>query len=145
MGELLTQYGEEYGLTTNVDGVTLNVGLYNDSTDAISDSDDVAAITTEPGNANYARQSDTFSVSNPAGSDVEANNDTQISFDFSDQSSSETVDSYFVEVSFISAIVDGEGSASTHLLFTGALSQNRDIGSIDTLNVSAGGVGFSLE
>lgn len=145
MSYLTTQYGEEYVFTTNTDGASLTVGVYNDGTDTIGDTDDISSITTEPGNTNYSRQSDTFSVENPAGSDVVLNNDSQLTFDFSDQTASETVDSYFVVVSFTSDVVAGEGTASTHLLFTGALDQGRDIGSIDTLNISAGGVELELE
>lgn len=147
MSHILTALGEEYTFTNNVDGATLDVGLYNDSTDGISDGDDLAAISTEPGSNtnNYSRQSDTYTVENPTGSDVVANNDNQLSFDFSDQSTSETVDSYFVEVNFQSTVVNSETSGNDHLLFTGALSQDRDIGSIDTLNISAGGAELQLE
>lgn len=145
MSYQLSQYGEEYVYSNNVDGASLTVGVYNDSTDTITDTDDVSAITTEPSNTNYSRQSDTFSVENPTGSDVVINNDAQLTFDFSDQSTSETVDSYFVVVSFTSDVVAGETAASTHLIYTGPLSQSRDIGSIDTLNISAGGVELALE
>lgn len=150
MGYQLSQYGEEYVFTNNVDGATLNVGVYDDASngatgDAIGDADDISAITTEPGNGNYSRQSVGYTVENPTGSDVVANNDAQVTFDFSDTTADQDVDSYFVEVSFTSDVVAGETAGSTHLLFTGSLEQTRNIGSIDTLNISAGGAELALE
>lgn len=147
MGSILTNYGEEYFIKNGLDSgaSTWSVGLYNDSTDSIVDAHDVADISTEPGNANYSRQTDTFS---PADNDSDATglldasqNDSQLSFDFSDQSTSENVDSWFLTISYQAT---GDGSSTTHLIATGSLSQTRDIGSIDTLNINAGGVGVAV-
>lgn len=142
MGFILTDLGEEYFIKNGVDSVSLTVGVYNDSTDSISDTNDIADITTEPGNTNYSRQSDTFAAADLSG-DWGTDNNNQISFDFSDQTTSEVVDAYFVIANF-QASDTGDGSATDHLIFTGALSQDRDIGSIDTLNLNAGGVGVKV-
>jgi hypothetical protein len=132
--DILTDIGEEYVIKNGLDGATVNVGVYNDSTDSISDTDNVSAITTEPSNGNYSTASVSLSAVDVSG-DWGADNDSQISFDFSDQSTSETVDAFYITVNFNSTEA---GTTSDHLIGTAAMTQNRDIGSIDTLNVSAG-------
>ena len=148
MSYVLTNIGEEYVNKNGLDGVSLDVGLYNDGTDSASDTTDIGDLTTEPTNSNYNRQTDTFSVEDING-DWGIDNDSQLSFDFSDQSSSETVDSYFLIANFQSTEA-GDGGATDHIIVTGGLSQDRDIGSIDTLNISAGdgtgnGLGVTLD
>jgi hypothetical protein len=140
MSRILTDLGEEYLIKNSVSGITFTVGLYNDSTDSISETDDLSAITTEPSGGAYARQSDTFTAADLSG-DWGTDNDSQLSYDTSD--SSQTVDSYFIMVSF-QASDTGDSGANDHLLLTGALSQSRDLSQIDTLNISAGGVGFKV-
>lgn len=142
MAHILTDVGEEYYAKTALGGATLTVGLYNDATDAVIDTDDLAGITTEPGTTNYARQSSAFSVADISGN-WGIQNDVQLTFDFSDTSVSKTVDSWFVVVNFMS-VEKADAAASDHLMATGALSQSRDIGQIDTLNVDAGGVGVTV-
>jgi len=141
MSFILTDLGEEYVMETNTNGVTLSVGLYNDSTDAISDSDDLAALTTEPAGSNYARQSDTFATASLSG-DYGFDNDSLITFDTSD--SSQTVDAYFIVANFDSDVAGDGGTASDHLIATGALSQSRNLSDIDTLEISAGGTGVKV-
>jgi hypothetical protein len=140
MAAILTDLGEEYVLETALNGVTLTVGLYNDSTDAISDTDDLTAITTEPAGASYARQSDTFSLTDSSG-DWQLDNDTKLTFDTSD--SSQTVDSYFIVANF-QADDTGDGSATDHLICTGALPQSRDLSNVSTYELNAGTVGFKV-
>ena len=141
MASLLTDLGEEYALETALNGVTLTVGLYNDGTDAITDTDDLAALTTEPAGASYARQSDTFALVDNGSGNWQLDNDTQLTFDTSD--SSNTVDSYFIVANF-TADDTGDASVTDHMIATGALSQSRDLSQIDTLNIDAGSAGFSL-
>lgn len=145
MARLLTALGEEYVYTTDVDGVTLTVGLYNDSVDSIDDGTDYPDISTEPSNSNYSAVDDTFSVRNPTGTDITLSNDSDISFDFSDQTSSHNVDSYYVSVSFQSTVYLSDGSPTEHLVWTGPLAQTRDIGSIDTINIDATNIELELE
>lgn len=141
--DLLTDLGEEYFTKNNIDGASLDVGLYNDSTDGLSDTSDIGDITTEPSNTNYARQTDTFSASDISGN-WGVDNDNKISFDFSDQSTSENVDTAFVIANF-QASDTGDGSANDHLIANPALSQSRDIGSIDTLEFAAGDLELKLD
>jgi len=131
----LHDFGEEFMqdlVTTSSE--TFDVGLYNDSTDSLSESSDVSDITTEPTGSNYSRQSQSASgiTVDLSGSDAKTDFPTQ-TFDTSD--SSQTVDSYFVVVNFDSDEAGDEGTASDHIYFTGSLSQSRDLSQIDTLDV----------
>lgn len=142
MSFILTDIGEEYLIKNGLDGGSFDVGLYNDSTDAAGDSFDVGNLSTEPSNANYSRQTDTFTAADLSGN-WGADNDSDLTFDFSDQSTSETIDAYFIVANFTSSDAS-DGSATDHIIATGALSQSRDIGSINSLTVSAGGVGVTV-
>ena len=141
MTTLLTNLGEEYVLETALNGVTLTVGTYNDATDAISDTSDLSAITTEPTGSAYARQSDTYSLVKNGSGNWQLDNDSQLTFDTSD--SSQSVDSYFIVANF-QADDTGDTAANDHLIATGALQQTRDLSQIDTHNIDAGSAGFSL-
>lgn len=134
--DLLVDLGEEYLMKNGFDAITVNVGLYDDSTDALSDTSDVGDITTEPGNANYARASVTFSAADLSGN-WGVDNDSKFSYDFSDTTTSKDVDTAFVTYSF-TASDTSDTTAQEHLLANPALSQTRDIGSIDTLEIAAG-------
>lgn len=141
--DLLVDIGEEYFVTNNVDGATLTVGLYNDSSDNLSEGSNVGNITTEPQDgAAYATVSVTFSASN-IGGNWGVENDSVISYDFSDtQDDSVEVDTAFVTASFDSAEA---GSQGDHLIANPALSQSRKVGSIDTLEIGAGDLELKLE
>lgn len=141
--DLLVDIGEEYFVTNNVDGVTLTVGLYNDSSDSLAENSNVGNITTEPtAGANYATVSVTFSASN-IGGNWGIENDSVISYDFSDT----TDDTVEVDTAFVTANFDSTeaGSIGDHLIANPALSQNRKVGSIDTLEIGAGDLELKLE
>lgn len=142
MSALLTDLGEEFVIDAVITQLgTEDIGLYDDSTDSISDTNDLSDITTEPSGGSYARQSTAFSAAD-SGGDWQIDSDSQLSFDLSD-STSGTVDSWFLEVNF-QADDTGDGSGTDHLLVTGSLQKERDVDSVDTLNVSAGTVGFNV-
>lgn len=128
----LHQHGEEYmqDLVIN-SGDTYDIGLYNDSTDSLSDTSDVGDITTEPAGSAYSRQSDaaTDFTASLSGGDVQIAGTTQ-TFDVSD--STQTVDSVFVVVNFTSDLVSSDGSATDHLFFTNALDQSYDLSQFDS-------------
>lgn len=141
--DLLVDIGEEYFVTNNVDGVTLTVGLYNDSTDSLTESSNVGSITTEPQNGvAYATVSVTFSASN-IGGNWGIQNDSEINFDFSDT----TDDTVEVDTAFVTANFDSSeaGSVGDHLIANPALSQNRKVGSIDTLGIGPGDLELKLD
>jgi len=114
----------------------VDVGLYNDSTDSLSDGNGLSNISTEPSSGNYSRQSISFDSAgfsaSTSGGDWQATNDSTVTFDVTN--SSQTVDSYFVVVNY---------NSSDQLFFTGDLSQSRDLSQIDTLDVNV--VGASLD
>lgn len=142
MGQILTDIGEEYLVKNGIDSgtATWNIGLYNDTTDAIADTSDLGAITTEPVGASYARQTSTFSPADISG-DWGSDNDSKMSFDVSD--SSQSVDSWFLVISFQSAET-GDTVATEHLIATGGLSQTRDLSLISTLELSANSIGLTV-
>lgn len=145
MGHVLTDIGEEYTIKTNLDAATVSVGLYNDTTDAITDTDDydlsTGAITTEPSDGNYATQTgEAVSASDESGN-WGVITDSDVVFDVT--STTGTVDSYFVVVSFQSTDA-GDGSPANHLVCTGALSQSYDLSNLTALTISAGGVGWTV-
>lgn len=131
------------------DGATkpanVDVGLYNDSTDTLADSDDYGDITTEPTSGNYAQQSVSFDSAgfsaSDSGGDWQATNDSTVTFDVTNTSA--TVDSYFVLINFDSDDAGDGGTASDHLFWTGDLEQSRDLSQIDTLDVNTIGVSLT--
>jgi len=145
--DLLTDLGEEYLIKNGLDGATVNVGLYNDATDALSDTSDVGNISTEPQNGNYAQQSVSFTAAD-LGGNWGVDNDTVFSFDFSDVvkggADDQDVDTAFVTISFQAADTS-DTSSNTHLIANPALSQTRGIGSIDTLEVASGDLQIKLD
>lgn len=106
---------------------SLEVLLYDDSSDSISDSDDVGAVNTEPDDGNYARQPVTLdgsevSLSQESG-DIRAS--ATVTFDVTDTTG--TVDASMTVVDFTSDIVNSEGSQNTHHVYSAML----DIGDTD--------------
>jgi accessory colonization factor AcfC len=132
----LVETGEEFVVDLiKTSGKSFDVGLYNDSTDSLTDSSDLAAITSEPNTANtYARQSESAAnlTVDTSGTDAVITFPTQ-TFDVS--GNSQTVDAYFTVVNFTSDET-GDSSNTDHLFFNGALSQSRDLSQINTLEVS---------
>lgn len=129
----LHQHGEEFMQDLFIDsGVTVSIGLYNDSTDSLSDTSDVGDITTEPSGSAYSRQSDAagdFTASLESG-DVQIEGATN-TFDVSD--SSQDVDSVFTVISFDSDLVSSDdGTDTEHLIFTNALDQTYDLDQFDS-------------
>jgi len=141
MTNLLTNIGEEYVVENNINGESVTVGLYNDGTDAISDTSTLSDITTEPGGAAYARQSDTFTTAIISG-DYGFDNDNDIVFDTSN--SSNTVDHGFLVVNFTSDTVAGDTGATDHLIAVVPLSQSLDLTNVTTVTISAGELNYTL-
>lgn len=145
--DLLTDLGEEYMISNGLEAASVEVGLYNDSSDGLADNSDVADVSTEPANASYARQSVTFSKGDMSGN-WGVDNDSQFIFDFTDvvkgDANDQDVDCAFVTVGF-QADDTGDGSVNTHLIANPSLSQTRGIGSIDTLEVAAGDLQIKLD
>jgi hypothetical protein len=123
-----------------LDGLSVDVLLYNDSTDNITDSDDIGAVTTEPASTNYARQTITLTAADISG-DWGVDNDSQFSFDFTDVQPGDaedvTVDTAMVVHNF-QADDTGDASANDHAIATMAMSQQRNTGDVDSIDYAAG-------
>lgn len=142
MPNFITNIGEEWFVEAALNGESVDVGLFNNSTDSLSDTSTLSDITTEPGGGAYSRQSTAVSTL-AIGSDFGFDNDSQLQFDVSD--SSNTVDHVFVVVNFQSDGVAGDGSATDHLVGIAALTQSRDISGLSTLTISAGDLEVSAD
>jgi hypothetical protein len=119
---------------------SVNVGLFNDSTDSLSDGSDIGDITTEPSGGSYAPQSASLDGSDFSNTDSGGDWQTTITdqtFDTSD--SSQDVDAYYVSVSF-QADDTSDGSPTEHLFWTGQLDQTYDLNSVDSLTLSGAGL-----
>jgi len=141
MASILTDLGEEFLIKNNLDGATVDVGLYDDSTDAIGDTDDLAAITTEPSTGNYTRQDGILIEQGDFAGNHGVDNTNKITFDVSGTDGD--VDSYFFEVEF-QAEDTNDSSPQEHLILTGSLSQNYALSNVDTLEISANTAGVSV-
>lgn len=142
MVNLLTDIGEEWYTENNIDGATVTVGLYNDSTDGLGEGSTLGDISTEPTGSNYTSQSGTVATAQ-LGGNFGIDNDTELSFDTSD--SSQTVDAAYIQVNFQSDTVAGDSSATDHLIAAGDLSQSRDLSSVTTLNIPAGDLQVTID
>lgn len=126
MGYHLVTNGQQELAQNDATSLTVEIGLYDDSTDSIPVGGTLADITTEPGNV--SRISSGITLSTPDDY-VELNaSATPITFDVS--GSSETVDSYFVVV-------------NSELFYTGALEQSRDLSGVDELELQTVGKEFA--
>lgn len=130
---------------TKPSGVT--IGLFHDGEvsgdttngDDLNDSSDVGDISTEPSGSAYARQSASFDTTDFTVQYSSGNWLSEIAtqnFDVSD--SSQTVDAYFVIVSF-QADTTSDGSAQDHLFWTDTLDKAYDLSNIsDTAKLADG-------
>jgi len=140
MSSVLTNYGEEWIQRAAMQDITptsVECALYNDSTDALGEGADVTDINTEPAGSAYAKQSVT--VPDNVTFSLDGSNNLQVDIDdqtYDTSDSSQTVDSYFLVVSFQATVVGSDGSPTDHLVLTGALSQSRDLSQIDNLQVN---------
>jgi len=106
---------------------TIEVLLYDDSTDELTDSSDVGDITTEPTDGDYARQTFTLddtdvTLSEEAG---QIRAEATVTFDVTDTTG--TVDATQTVVDFQSDVVNDESDANPHFLYSATL----DFGSAD--------------
>ena len=139
MARLLNDLGEEYSIKTNLDTVSLDIGLYDDASagatgDAFSDTSDIATLSSEPGNGNYVRQTAAMSAEDISGN-WGIDNDAAITFDVTDTTG--PVDSWFAVANF-TAVDTSDGGATDHAVCTGALSQEYDLGNLTSLEISTG-------
>lgn len=106
---------------------TVEVLLYDDSTDALTDASDVGDITTEPNDGNYVRQTFTLDSSDVTLSVVNGDLRAEATVTFDVEDTTGTVDASGTVADFQSDVVNAETAANPHLLYTATL----DIGSVD--------------
>lgn len=117
------------------------IGLYDSQTDTLTEDSDMADITTEPSDGNYARLSYTFGATDFA-SGTNTDGDWQADFTektFNVVDTTGYADSYFEVVSFTAS---GDGGATDHLLTYGPLLDSQgeqmriDLGSASSFDFS---------
>jgi len=130
-----TNLGEEWAqkylyrqdLTGSRD-TTLEILLYDDSTDSLDDTSDIGDVTTEPTDGNYTRQTvnlDSADVTlTQTSGDIRAT--VQVTFDVT--STTGQIDAAGAVLDFQSTVVNSEGGQNPHLIYTG------DIGDTDLAN-----------
>jgi len=128
MGFNLVTQGQEQFATDDFVNTSVEVGLYNDSTDSVPVNGTLSDITTEPTNT-YGRQ--TASLSKSIVSNFLVLEAGQVIYDTS--GSTQTVDAYF--------FVRPTGTGG-ELVLTGQLEDTRNLSEIDELQVS--NTGFEL-
>jgi len=150
MANELFQTGEEFAIRGIVQDsglsydTTLEISLYNQSTDTLGDGSGPADITTEPTGSNFARETITL---DSAEITTSQNTNTNYQFVFEDQTlitddSTQDVDAYVVFVTFQSDL-EGDSSNTEHLFFAGNLDQTYDLGQIDEFVLR--GTGLALD
>lgn len=144
--DLLLDVGEEFIFDFTPDGETMTVGVYDDSTDALGESDTLSAVSTEPGNANYARQSSSTNTKELSG-DYGMVNATSVSFDFSDVSSGdvseETLDTTMVIFNFQSSRLS-QGSPQDNLVANPAMDNTHATGDVDKIDYNSESIKVTL-
>jgi len=140
--DIITLLGQEFDVKNGLSGASVDIGVYlddpNNGGDDLTEADDLDAINTEPTNTNYSRKNISLTAFR-ASANWGANNGSAFSYDFSDQVSEQDIDTAFVVISF-QAEETSDSSAQEHLIATAALTQTRDIGSIDFLEYDAGDI-----
>lgn len=116
----------------------VKIGLYNDSSDDLSPSDDLDSVDSEPEGDAYSRQT----VSLPGDMTVsQVNGSWKVEFDdqtFDTSDSTSDVDRYFAVVNFESDTA-GDTDAQDHIFFTGPLGQTYNLDGLDQYNLSPSG------
>jgi len=135
MSYVLTDIGEEH-VAKNGLQVAFDFGIYDDDIDGVTETTDIAGITTEPAGSNYARQSVTPGAAETGNYSGDWGFQTTVTFDTSD-SAQGSIDGTFGVVNFDSEEAGDAGTPTDHLHHTaGPFSQQRDLSSVDTLNVT---------
>jgi len=128
MTNALYDNGELRVLSAGIETRSVDIGLYNDSTDALTESAVYADITTEPAGSAYSVQTasgtDTLSLNDSNNAEAVYGDQT---FDTSD--STQSVDSCYIR-----------DSSSGELLFTCALDQTYDLSNIDSFVLQGTGL-----
>ena len=116
---------------------TIDVLLFDDSTDMTSDTSDIGDITTEPTDGNYVRQTVTLDSTDITLSVVSGDlrAEATVTFDLTDTTG--TADAWGVVDTFQSDVVNAEGTENEHLLSTATFDAgSRDLSVFTSLDVT---------
>jgi len=148
--DLLFDIGEEYIVDEQPDSDTMKIAVYDDSSDNLSETynyNSSGAPSTEPTNANYSQQTSTVTTAQLSG-DYGFDNDSSVSFDFSDVSSGDaaevTLDTTLLIFNFQSDGVAGQGAANDNAVANPAMDNTHATGDIDSLDYSSGAITATL-
>ncbi len=115
----------------------LDVLIYDDSTDALSDSSDVGDITTEPTDGNYTRQTLTLDSSDVSLSVVSGNLRVEGTVTFDVDGTTGTADAWGCVNDFTSDVVNSETGANPHLVSTATFDEgSQDLSNFTSLDVT---------
>jgi hypothetical protein len=113
MANELTNLGEEYDTKNDWRGTNVELGMYNDASDSITDTDDIDAINTEPTDGNYQRQTATIQDADVQKINGDWGWELSVSFDVTDTTGD--VDAGFAVVEF-QAEETGDSTVNKHLV-----------------------------
>jgi len=133
MPQETTDYGEEWVITENLDGQSVTVTLYNQTTDSLSDTSTLSDITTEPSGSSYARQSSTVTAKDLSGN-YGFDNDSTYTFDTSD--STQDVD----HAAFIATV-----GTTDRLVAFAPLNDTRDLSNYSEIKIEIGNLTFTAD
>jgi len=116
---------------------SIDILLFNDSTDSLIETSNLSDITTEPGIGDYTRQSVSLDSSDITVSEDASNNyEVEIkNLTFDTENESQDVDGWGVVANFDGTDSTG-GNNGDNLIATGSLSQQYDLSQVDELNVN---------
>jgi hypothetical protein len=132
MAHILTNNGADW-LTDALVGASVTLLLYNDATDNVSKTNNLADITTEPADGNYTRQTGVLERVTDGNIRI-MRVSTAETFDTT-LCSSQVVDSY--------AILHDPGTG-LELMTTGALKQSYDLAEYDSIPLNVGDAAFQI-
>lgn len=144
MSDQLFRTGEEYVIRSAIQDSTLSVSgnlevtLFDDSTDSLTDAATPLDISTEP--SGLTRQSVAFDSNeytlSLSGGNFQAEFEDQV---FDVDANTETIDSYVVFVTFNSDI-EGASTPEEQLFFSGSLNQSFDLSNITEFVLRGSGI-----
>ena len=137
MSDTITNVGKEYIFDEEQDGDTLTMLLYDQSTDELTQSDDLGDITTEPDDSETYERQDTLISTTAVNSEYGFENDDEVEFDVS--TNDETVDFGGYIAEFESSVA-GDTEPEEHLIAFGELTETRDLSEFDTLTFVPGDI-----
>lgn len=122
--------GEQEIIESGLDGRSVEIGLYDDSTDDLQPADDFTAITTIPQNGAYTPNAQALSLAVNDNQNAVAENSESITFDFSDVLDGDT-NAQDVNAAYVK--LDG----SNTLIANPSMTTNRNTGAFDELKIAA--------